>query len=248
MQRVSKETIDKIYPESKFGNFTNVDGTVFFYLRMQSLVKSNFTILDVGCGRGQEIDKDDFIGMLRVFRGKVKYIIGIDVEDAGRNNPNLDEFRLIDTTKKEWPVETGSIDLLYADWVIEHVSDVKSFLGECHRVLKPGGYVCFRTSNRLNYIGIVSSLIPNKLHGKVTGFAQKGRDEEDVFPAVYECNTVFKLKSALSSAGFDACSYGHNAEPAYFNFSSVVFSIFAFLHRITPPVFANTLFAFGRKK
>ena len=40
------------YPESRSGTFTDVDGTIAFYLRVNGLVDSESVILDVGCGRG----------------------------------------------------------------------------------------------------------------------------------------------------------------------------------------------------
>ena len=46
------------YPESKFGCFTDVDGSIAFFSRVNSLLKSNFVVLDVGCGRGASFDDD----------------------------------------------------------------------------------------------------------------------------------------------------------------------------------------------
>src|SRR5438093_943558 len=40
------------YPESRFGGFTGVDGTLAFYIRVNSLIDSSSVVLDVGCGRG----------------------------------------------------------------------------------------------------------------------------------------------------------------------------------------------------
>ena len=40
------------YPESKFGGFTDIDGTMGSYTRTSSLIRSSSVVLDVGCGRG----------------------------------------------------------------------------------------------------------------------------------------------------------------------------------------------------
>ena len=43
---------ERFYPESRFGGFTDIDGTVVFYLRVNSLINASSTVLDFGCGRG----------------------------------------------------------------------------------------------------------------------------------------------------------------------------------------------------
>jgi hypothetical protein len=40
------------YPESRFGGFTNIDGTVAFYLRVNALAASKDVVLDFGGGQG----------------------------------------------------------------------------------------------------------------------------------------------------------------------------------------------------
>ena len=40
------------YPESLFGGFTDVDGTITFFTRVNALIDSSSVVLDVGCGRG----------------------------------------------------------------------------------------------------------------------------------------------------------------------------------------------------
>ena len=40
------------YPEIKFGGYTHVDTAIAFFSRVNSLVKPDGVVLDVGCGRG----------------------------------------------------------------------------------------------------------------------------------------------------------------------------------------------------
>ncbi|MDA3924611.1 MAG: hypothetical protein PF904_07930 [Kiritimatiellae bacterium] len=44
--------MEYFYPESKFGGFTDIDGTITFFNRVNALIKPSFVVLDVGCGRG----------------------------------------------------------------------------------------------------------------------------------------------------------------------------------------------------
>jgi len=172
------------YPESRFGGFTDVDGTVSFYLRVQALLRPDAVVVDVGCGRGAWTE--DGVAMrrdLRWMRGKCARVIGIDVSEAGRENPSLDEFRALEG--ESWPLGDASVDLVLADHVLEHVAAPDRFFSECRRVLRAGGHLCVRTPNRWSYIALASRLIPNARHAGVLARVQRGRDEQDVFPTLY---------------------------------------------------------------
>ncbi len=47
---------ERFYPESRYGGFTDIDGTVAFFARVNALLRPSFTVLDFGCGRGSHID------------------------------------------------------------------------------------------------------------------------------------------------------------------------------------------------
>ena len=51
-----------------------------------------------------------------------------------------------------------------------------------------GGRWIFLTPNRWDYVSIISRLVPNRFHGKVVHLTT-GREEDDVFPVVYESNS-----------------------------------------------------------
>jgi len=238
---------NRFYPESRFGDFSDVNGTIRFYSRVRALVQPDFTVLDIGCGRGSHAETiSSFEKLLRVYKGQIKHVLGIDLDPVGETNPTLDEFRLINGPK--WPVEDCAIDLAVTDWTMEHVEDPKAFLQECHRVLKPGGFLCLRTANRRGYVVALSSLIPNRIHTKILSRVQPGREDQDVFPTVYRCNTVGKLSRALKDLGFDACVYGHNPEPSYLGFSYPSYALGVLYQRITPRSWGTTLLAYARKK
>jgi hypothetical protein len=42
----------RFFPETRFGGFTYVDGTVNFFTRVNALLEPGSVVLDVGCGRG----------------------------------------------------------------------------------------------------------------------------------------------------------------------------------------------------
>ena len=85
------------YPESKFGGFTDVDGTMAFHIRTNSLITPSSVVLDVGCGRGAYAEDTVSIRRdLRIFKNKCKKVIGIDLDRSAAENPFLDEFHLME--------------------------------------------------------------------------------------------------------------------------------------------------------
>ena len=238
--------MNRHYPETSFGGFTDVDGTVIFFSRVNAMLRPTDVVLDVGCGRGAyTTDSVPYRRNLRVLRGKVAKVIGIDVDPAGESNEAVDEFRLIDSST--WPVESDSVDVVLADWVLEHIADVPQFLGECRRVLRNGGLLCARTSNVMSYVGMLSRVIPNNLHSRALTVAQPERKAQDVFETTYKANTVRRLRSALKKAGFESVVYGYDSEPQYLAFSRIAYRIGVFHQRHAPSIIKPSLFAFARK-
>jgi SAM-dependent methyltransferase len=236
------------YPETAFGGFTNVDGTIQFYLRVNALLDPGHVVLEIGAGRGRYAgDRIALRRNLRIFKGRCRKVIGIDVDPEARENPYLDEFRLIEGDR--WPIAEDSVDLAICDSVLEHVENPELFFQEAQRVTRPGGFICLRTPNVFSYFGLASVLVPARWHFKVLTRVQPNPIEEaDVFPTVYRCNTRRKLRGMLSRHGFDGCVYGYDGEPSYLSFSRIAYAL-GFLHnKLAPGVLKVTLMAFGRKR
>mgnify|MGYP006280010547 FL=1 len=238
---------ERFYPESRFGGFTDTDGAITFYARVNALLSPDDTVLDVGCGRGRAAeDKVPFRRNLRVLRGKCRRVVGIDLdEEAGASNPCLDEFRPI--TKPTWPVADGEVDLCLVDNVLEHVPDPAAFFAECARVIRPGGHLCIRTPNRRSYFGLAAWLIPERLHGRILRRAQPRRADKDKFPTLYRCNTTGRIRRMLRRHGFDGCVYGYEAPPSYLAFSRLTYALGVLHQRLAPRALRLTLFTFARR-
>ena len=236
---------EAFYPETKFGGFTDIDGTVAFYNRVNSLIDISFLVLDVGCGRGEYKDDTVFFRKnLKILRGKGSKVIGIDIDENAKNNPFIDEFKLI--CGNYWPVDDNSIDLIVCDNVLEHIEEPDKFFNEIRRVLKNNGFICIRTTNLWNYIALLATIIPNKYHHIVTSFAQDDRKNVDVFPTLYRCNTIGKLKRIMKKNFFECVVYGYEAEPSYHSFSNIAYFLGVLHQRFIPGLLKHSIFAFGK--
>ena len=238
----------RFHPESRFGAFTDLDGTIRFYARVQELLDPDGVALDVGCGRGTQ--QDDPVRVrrdLRILRGKCAHVIGIDVDPTAADNPFVDDFRMIEDDGR-WPVEDASVDLALADFVVEHVADPDAFFAEAARTVRPGGFICLRTINARSYVGVASRLVPAKLHVKTVGRAQPERKAEDVFPTLYRCNTRKRLATALDTHGFDAAVVTVEDEPEYLTFNALAYRMGLLHRKLAPAALRVGLVAWGRRR
>jgi SAM-dependent methyltransferase len=149
-------------------------------------------VLEAGCGRRTRLARRrDTIGTL----------VGIDLdEDAGAENVALDRFVATDLCGR-LPFEDASFDLIYANFVVEHLIDPQAAFREWRRVLRPGGHAVLLTSNVANPIVRAAALLPQRLRVRLKGRGP-GAVEQDVFPAVYRANTPRRLERLLAEAGF----------------------------------------------
>lgn len=161
---------------------------------------------------------------LQDLRSVAREVVGIDVDAAAAANPTIDRFGLIQSDI--WPIADASVDVCFADWVLEHVERPEAFFGEAARVLKPGGVFCARTPNRYGYFALAARAIPNRWHAKVLSRVMPERQEQDVFPTRYWCNTGRRLKRILGASGFDSIAIDYpDVAPVYLRFSRLLYTL-----------------------
>jgi ubiquinone/menaquinone biosynthesis C-methylase UbiE len=237
------------YPEARFGGYPDIDQVAVFYTRVRSLLSPSSVVLDIGCGRGRH--QEDPIAVrreLRSLKGACKRTIGIDVDPEAKLNPSIDEFHLIDS-HGSWLVEDESVDLAVSDYVLEHVERPDVFFAECARVIKPGGFLCIRTTNKRSYFGLAARLTPNAVHASVIRSVYRNpRAADDVFPTRYRCNTLKAVRTMLDRHGFEHCVYGYQSDPGHFGFSPLLYALGVVHQRYAPSAIKPAIFTFARRR
>jgi ubiquinone/menaquinone biosynthesis C-methylase UbiE len=121
-------------------------------------------------------------------------------ESGGRSNAAVDEFVVADLCAK-LPFPDGAFDLVYSNFVVEHLDRPADAFSEWHRILRPGGSVVLLTSNRRNPLMAVAQAVPQRVRSAFKRVGP-GAVARDVFPARYRANTPTTLTNLFGEAGF----------------------------------------------
>jgi len=132
--------ISSCYPEVKISGYTSVDGTIAFYTKVNSLINASMTVLDFGAGRAawNEDDLCAYRKAIRNMKGKVKKVIGCDVDDAVFENNSVDE-KVVIKIGEMLPFDDGAFDMIITDYTFEHIANPGEVAKEFFRILKTGG-------------------------------------------------------------------------------------------------------------
>jgi len=143
--------------------------------------------LDAGSGPGSWI--------LQAQRQRLHLLVGADIYLP--DTSNLDAFVL--AANEHLPFDDCSFDLVVAYLVLEHLSSPPVAFREFARVLKPGGYFCFKTPAVRTPLFALARAMPTAWHKRLK--SRIGVSEHDVFPTYYRANTVRTLHAGLAQAG-----------------------------------------------
>jgi len=117
-------------------------------------------VLEVGCGAGTDL--------VRFAKGGA-VVTGVDVAEsavalARRNFAHHGlHARLCVGDGEHLPFPDASFDFVYAHGVVQYTADDAALVGECRRVLAPGGTAVFQVYNRVSWLNALSQVMHVRL-------------------------------------------------------------------------------------
>jgi ubiquinone/menaquinone biosynthesis C-methylase UbiE len=205
-------------------------------LLQRALAPGGASVLDAGCGRTTR---------LAGYRSSISRLVGVDLDDAaGAENEALDEFVVADCARL--PFDDGTFDLVYSNFVVEHLQSPHAAFHEWRRVLRPDGSLVFLTSNSANPYLAVARMLPQRVRIAAKRLGP-GAAERDVFPAVYRANTPARLAMLLAAAGFSPVDVHYVATlHRYAGARRVLARFFEALERALPATRRSTIVGWYR--
>jgi SAM-dependent methyltransferase len=156
VRRIDSQAI-KAHADRRFRS--EYDYALFEYFRSAKVlawldqcgVKVDGRILDAGCGGG---------GMPLSLAEETSWVVGIDLVDRFRDagtrlatEKHLGNLEFLQANGMALPFANAAFDAVLSHAVIEHVADAELYLRECHRVLRPNGWMYLSTAPYLSFAG-----------------------------------------------------------------------------------------------
>jgi SAM-dependent methyltransferase len=209
---ISPAIMDYYYPAEIY------DGTRRFYAMIRAVLTPSMVVLSMGCGLPSR-------NPVKVLKGEVARLFGADIDPDAASNDEVDEVVIYEGVR--FPFPDNMFDLVYCDYVMEHIQEPVDFLKELKRVLAPSGRFFFRTPNRRHYVPMMAAMMPKRWHdmaaNRSRGFSEK---ENRTYRTFYAFNSKTQIMNAVEQAGFGNESLSMQwveCEPSYLKFSLPTF-------------------------
>jgi ubiquinone/menaquinone biosynthesis C-methylase UbiE len=130
------------------------------------------------------------------------YAVDPSSESLSRNpNPNK-----IEAWGHDIPLDDRSVDVVFSEYLMEHVANPEATLREAFRLLRPGGRLLWMAPNLWSYGGLITHYTPVWFHKLVTRLLEpvsQRRASVDVFCTYFRINSIGKIQRILRDTGFE---------------------------------------------
>ncbi|MBO0840844.1 MAG: class I SAM-dependent methyltransferase [Sciscionella sp.] len=101
-------------------------------------------VVEAGCGEGYGAD---------LLAQQAKSVLALDYDDDAITHVRraYPRVRAVRADLAALPIRPASVDVVANMQVIEHLHDQPGFIGECRRILRPGGTLLISTPNRITF-------------------------------------------------------------------------------------------------
>jgi SAM-dependent methyltransferase len=168
-------------------------------------------LLDLGCGRG---------GLVEQLQHPRSRSVGLDPGILSLAEHRLaadqDPLPRVAALTERLPFRGSSFDVVFASWVLEHLSAPVDCFQQIGQVLKPDGVFLFITPNLRHPL-----VRANRLFGRLARIQGAlvetfyGRDRGDTFPAYYRANTPGELERLAGAGGMRLTHLEMVIDPTY---------------------------------
>lgn len=171
-------------------------------------------VLDIGCGTGY--------GSALLAQSATRVFALDNSRDALERCPELMNLSRVQASATAIPIRDGSIDLVVAFEVIEHLDDWPKLLSEAQRLLAPRGQFIVSTPNVKYYAEARAATGPNPFHAHEFEFAEFKAALEERFDSVslftqnHAAGVVFRPLEGVTFA--DTKLENSQADPETANF------------------------------
>lgn len=140
-------------------------------------------ILEAGCGRAWPLD----LGELRFT------LVGVDTDAESlrlRQSTVGDLAEAIHSDLRTVDLPSGSFDVVYCAYVLEHVHGAEEIMDRLVALLRPGGLLMLRVPDRDSVYGFITRVTPHSVHvqykRRIRGRVNAGKPGYGPFPTVYD--------------------------------------------------------------
>jgi SAM-dependent methyltransferase len=196
------------------------DPVARFHRTLGKYLGASKAVLDIGAGAGEENPYD--------LKGKVRNLVGIDLDPRVGKNPLLHSGLLADCGKL--PFKDNTFDLAFSIYVLEHIANPPGLVSELRRVLKPGGIFLSLTPSRFHYVSLIASCTPTWFHQWIN--ERRGRKAKDTFPTQYKLNSHGQVRKHFEKRDFVLEGFEtFEVQPNYLTFSTPTYLLGAAYER-----------------